>query len=106
MFIVGLHPEEIHPARFENQCLRLCDFKIYAVSVLSYIGSTCAPDKATLKAHALQWTTAGPYNAVPTGLSRVGSVCGLGPDIVGKPFYWPRGPLPNCRVFKHAQPRA
>ena len=29
---------------------RLCDFKIYAISVLSYIGSVCAPDKATLKA--------------------------------------------------------
>ena len=28
---------------------RLCDFKIYAVSVLSFIGSICAPDKATLK---------------------------------------------------------
>ena len=40
---------------------RLCDLKIYAVSVLSYIGSICAPDKATLKAeaHALQCTTAG-----------------------------------------------
>ena len=42
-------------------------------SVLSYIGSICAPDKATLKAeaHALQCTTAGPYNAVPS------------PDLVG-----------------------
>ena len=29
---------------------RLCDFKIYAISVLSFIGSVCAPDKATLKA--------------------------------------------------------
>ena len=28
---------------------RLCDFKIYAISVLSFIGSVCAPDKATLK---------------------------------------------------------
>ena len=63
---------------------RLCDLKIYAVSVLSYIGSICAPDKATLKAeaHALQCTTAGPYNAIPTSLLGVGSVCGLGPDIV------------------------
>ena len=45
---------------------RLCDFKINAISVLSFIGSVCAPDKATLKAgnHALQCTTAGPYNAV------------------------------------------
>ena len=31
---------------------RLCDFKIYVVSVLSNIGSTCAPDKDTLKAEA------------------------------------------------------
>ena len=44
---------------------RLCDFKIYAISVLSFIGSVCAPDKATLKTenHALECTTAGPYNA-------------------------------------------
>ena len=64
---------------------RLCDFKIYAVSVLSFIGSVCAPDEATLKAeaHALQCTTARPYNAIPTDLLGVGSVCGLGPDLVG-----------------------
>ena len=38
----------------------LCDLKIYAISVLSFIGSVLAPDKATLKAenHALQCTTA------------------------------------------------
>ena len=44
-----------------------------------------APDKATLKAeaHALQCTTAGPYNAIPTCVLGVGSVCGLGPDFVG-----------------------
>ena len=36
---------------------RLCDFKIYAISVLCFIGSVCVPDKATLEAenHALQW---------------------------------------------------
>ena len=64
---------------------RLCDFKIYAISVLSFIGSVCAPDKATLKAEtdALQCTTAGPYNAIPSNLLGVGSVCGLGPDLVG-----------------------
>ena len=64
---------------------RLCDFKIYAISVLSFIGSVCAPDKATLKAenHALECTTAGPYNAIPSNLLGVGSVCGLGPDLVG-----------------------
>ena len=64
---------------------RLCDFKIYAISVLSFIGSVCAPDKATLKAenHALQCATAGPYNAIPSSLLQVGSICGLGPDLVG-----------------------
>ena len=64
---------------------RLCDIKIYAISVLSFIGSVCAPDKATLKAenHALQCTTAGPYNAITSKLLEVGSICGLGPDLVG-----------------------
>ena len=61
------------------------DFKIHAISVLSFIGSVCAPDKATLKAgtHALQCTTAGPYTAIPSNLLGVGSVCGHGPDLVG-----------------------
>ena len=64
---------------------RLCDIKIYAISVLSFIGSVCAPDKATIKAenHALQCTTARPYNAIPSKLLGIGSVCGLGPDLVG-----------------------
>ena len=64
---------------------RLCDIKIYALSVLGYIGSISAPDHATLKAeaHALQCTAAGPHNAIPTNLLCVGSMCGLGPDLVG-----------------------
>ena len=43
------------------------------------------PTKATLKAenHALQCTTGGPYNAKPSNLLGVGSICGLGPDLVG-----------------------
>ena len=51
----------------------------------SCIGSTSAPDKATLKAevHALQCTAAGPYNGSSTSLLGVGSVCGFGPDLVG-----------------------
>ena len=63
---------------------RLCDLEIYAISMLIFIGSVSAPDKTTLKAenHALQCTTAGPYNAVPSKLLAVGSVCGLGPDLV------------------------
>ena len=84
---------------------RLCDIKIYALSVLGCVGSISAPDEATLKAeaHALQFTTAGPYNAISTNLLCVGSVCGLGPDLVG--LCQLRGPLPNCRLFEHAQPR-
>ena len=64
---------------------RLCDLKIYALSVLGYIGSISAPDEAALKAeaHALQCTTAVPYRAIPTSLVGVGSVCGLRPDLVG-----------------------
>ena len=64
---------------------RLCDFKIYAISVLSFIWSVCAPDKATLTAenNGLQCTTAGPYNAIPSSLLQVGSICGLGPDLIG-----------------------
>ena len=63
----------------------LCDLKINAISVRSFIGSVCAPDKVTLKGenHALQCTTTGPYNAVPSSLLLVGSLCGVGPDLVG-----------------------
>ena len=63
----------------------LCDVKIYALCVLRCIGSKKAPDKASLKAeaHGLQCTTAGPYSAIPNSLLGVGSVCGLGPDLVG-----------------------
>ena len=53
---------------------------------LRYAPCLCsAPDEATLKeeAHALQCTTAGPCNAIPSDLLRVGSTCGLGPDILG-----------------------
>ena len=83
---------------------RLCDFKIYAISVLSFIGSVCAPDKATLKAenHALQCTTAGPYNAVPSTLLGVGSICSLGPDLV--PFIPPAW-RPAVEL-QHARPRS
>ena len=90
-FIVGQHPEKIIQrvlkinASPKSLVERLCNFKIYAISVLCCIGSVCAPEKATLKAenHPLQCTTAGPYNAVPSTLLGVGSVCGLGPDLVG-----------------------
>ena len=90
-FIVGLHPGKIVQralkinASTKSLVEQLCDLKICAISVLSFIGSVCAPDKATIKAvnHALQCTTAGPYNAITSKLLEVGSVCGLGPDLVG-----------------------
>ena len=61
------------------------DGHIHRFSALSFIGSVCAPDNATLKAenHALQCTTAGPYNAILSNFLGVGSVCGLGLDLVG-----------------------
>ena len=64
---------------------RLCGFKKNALSVLGFLRSTSAPDEATLKeeAHALQCTTAGSYNAIPADLLRVGSMCGLGVDVLG-----------------------
>ena len=79
---------------------RLCDFKIYGISVLSFIGSVCAPDKATLKAenHALQCTTAGPYNAITSKLLEVGSKCGLGPDWVSIHFI---SSLSGCSMLIH-----
>ena len=66
----------------ESLVERLIDFKKFALSVLGYLGSISSPDGATLKeeAHALQCTTAGPYNAIPTDLQRTGSVCDLGID--------------------------
>ena len=90
-FIVGSHPgkniQRVLKINASTKSLdeRLCDFKIYAISVLSFIGSVCAPDKATLKAenHALQCTTAGPYHVISSSLLQVGSICGLGPDLVG-----------------------
>ena len=97
-FIVGRHRGKIIQRVFE----RLFDLKIFSTSVLSFIGSVCAPDKATLKAenHALQCTAAGPYNATPISSLGVGSVCGLGPDLVRiHSFYQPRGPLSNAYKY-------
>ena len=83
-FIVGRHTDKINVST-KSLVERLCDLKIYAISVLSFIGSVCAPDRGTIKAEnrALQCTTAGPYKVVPSKLLEVGSVCGLGPDLVG-----------------------
>ena len=71
--------------RLPKAWLSGCATSFSAISVRSFIGSVCAPDKATLNSenHALQCTTAGPHNAIPSDLLGVGSVCGLGPDLVG-----------------------
>ena len=62
---------------------RLVDFKIHALSVLGYLGSISAPDRATIKeeGNALQCITAGSYNATLTILLGAGSTCGQGLDI-------------------------
>ena len=80
---------------------RLCDFKIYAISVLCFIGSVCGPDKATLKAenHALQWTTAGPCNTIPSSVLGVGYVRGLGLDLVGIHSLSLVGSLSSCSML-------
>ena len=91
IFTFGRHTEKIIQrvwkitASTRSLVERLCDLKIYAVSVFSYIGSICAPDLASFKAeaHAFQCTAAGPYKAFSTCLLGVGSVCGLGLDPVG-----------------------
>ena len=69
----------------ESLVERLVDFRVYALSVLGYLGSISALGRATLKeeARALHCTTAGPNNAVPTGLLRAGSACGHGIDRCG-----------------------
>ena len=51
---------------------RLCDFKISAISVLSFIGSVCAPSR--LRPNALQCTTAGPYKAILSNLLGVSAL--------------------------------
>ena len=79
-----IHRAQKINASTKNLVQRFCELNIYALSVFGSIGSISAPDEATLKdeAHALQCTTAGPYNAIPTSLLRVGSVCGLGHDLL------------------------
>ena len=76
-------PKKLHPPRVSwKDCVTL---RYTLCLCLGIIGSISAPDEATLKeeAQALQCTTAGPCNAIPTDLLRVGSTCGLGPDILG-----------------------
>ena len=73
----------INPAR---ACLSDCvTSRFFRFLCCFFLGSVCAPDKATLKAenHAFQCTTAGPYHAVPSHFLGVGSIRGLGHDRVG-----------------------
>ena len=44
---------------------RLCDMKIYALSVLGYIGSISAPDEATLKCEALAFSVLPQVHTMP-----------------------------------------
>ena len=64
---------------------RLVAFKIYALSVLSFIGSVAQPDTATITAEnlALQRLSAGPLHSVPSALLRRGSAVGLKVDVDG-----------------------
>ena len=86
---------------------RLCEFKIYALSVLGYPGSISAPDEATLKeeTHAIQSTTADPYNAflltyielVPcTALALIYLVSTLSALLPGKELPPPRAHSPTA----------
>ena len=69
----------------ESLVERLVDFKVYALSLLGYLGSISSLDRATLKkeADALQCTTAGPNNAFPTDILHTGSERGRGIDRCG-----------------------
>ena len=68
--------------RFQDQCGICAELHLAPYAHLTKLLSKW-------EAHALQCTTAGPYNATLTSLPGVGSVCGLG-----------CGPPPNCRVCK------
>ena len=51
--------------------------------MLCFIGSVCAPDTLQAENHALQCTSAGPKNAIPSTLLGFCSDFGLGPFLVG-----------------------
>ena len=61
---------------------RLVSFKIYALSVLSFVGSVAEPEAATIAAEnlALQRLSAGPFHSIPL---RRKSTCGLTIDVDG-----------------------
>ena len=63
---------------------RLIDYKIFAVSEQSFIGSVTAPDEANLEeSHALQCFAVGSYNATSTPMLMAGSERGSGIDVHG-----------------------
>ena len=84
----------------------LCDLQIFPLSVLRCTGSISAPDEATLKLRPMPYSVLLSIQCLRTSLLCVGSVCGLGPDLVGiHPLCQLRGPLSDCSLFEHAQPR-
>ena len=64
---------------------RVVSFKIYALSVLGFVGLVCEPDKETVTAEhlALQRLSAGRFDALPPAMLRRGSTCGLKIDVDG-----------------------
>ena len=49
--------------------------------------------------------SAGPYNAIPSTLLGVGSICGLGPDLEGiHSLHQPCGSLSSCSMLDYPYP--
>ena len=61
----------------------------------------CVHQMRQAENHALQCTTAGPYNAISSTLLGVGSICGLVPDLVA---FIPSAWLLAIEL-RHARPR-
>ena len=63
----------------------LVSFKIYALSVLSFVESVAEPDAATIAAEtlALERLSARPFHSMPSALLRRGSACGLKVEVDG-----------------------
>ena len=67
------------PASLQSLVQRLVSFKIYAPSVVAFVGSVSEPDKETITAEnlALQKLSTGPFHALPTSMLRQKKICGL-----------------------------
>ena len=68
-----------HPLLLVEFVQRIVSFKIYTLSVLSFISSVAEPDATTITAEtlALQRLPAGPFDSLSSALLRRGSVRGL-----------------------------